>query len=412
MTKIITTALIYFTIAFTSVVAADLDKINKKFYKVETDNYSIATTVSKKFAYRIADHMEEIHKEYRDRLSNIFGEEDVEKFRVVVFDKQSNYLRALGDKVRGTAGIFMSNEQLLAGFVGKRPPSALFKTLYHEGFHQFLFHYIGPNCPIWLNEGLAQYFSEATWTGNGYRVGDIPPHRIYTLKREWENKQWMSLEKLLSLTNSEWMGMVEDQSPRSSLIYNQTWLFVHFLIDGANGKYRDNLEEYLEDIADDEDSYEAFTDHFSANFTALRNTLYKYLNTLEPSPKFMCMKNMGIISRLLKFFIEKGGADIDTLENIEDVHELFVNSGWKMQMKDGTTLTNRKEDAIEALFHCPLDKSDKEKSYKFRVHKDSGLPQITCPQHPGQARIISRFFNNKKTGTLDFTISEQLPTKH
>ena len=79
------------------------------------------------------------------------------------------------------AGVFMPHRRLLAAFVEGVGRDGVRRTLQHEAFHQFAHETFGPNVPVWLDEGLAQVFEEAVWTGNGFVVGQVPPRRVRQL---------------------------------------------------------------------------------------------------------------------------------------------------------------------------------------------------------------------------------------
>ena len=56
-------------------------------------------------------------------------------------------------------------------------------TVQHEGFHQFAHVVIRGDLPIWVNEGLAEYFGEAVFTGDGFVSGVIPPTAMTGIRR-------------------------------------------------------------------------------------------------------------------------------------------------------------------------------------------------------------------------------------
>ena len=42
--------------------------------------------------------------------------------------------------------------------------------------------FIGGDIPIWVNEGLAEFFAQGLYTGDGFVTGVIPPSRLDRLK--------------------------------------------------------------------------------------------------------------------------------------------------------------------------------------------------------------------------------------
>ena len=60
-------------------------------------------------------------------------------------------------------------------FAGEHITAYTWHTVQHEGFHQFAHAVIGGDIPTWLNEGLAEYFGEALFTGGRVRPRRGPP---------------------------------------------------------------------------------------------------------------------------------------------------------------------------------------------------------------------------------------------
>jgi len=71
----------------------------------------------------------------------------------------------------------------------------------HEGFQQFIHAAGGGHIPIWINEGLAEYFGEALFTGDGYVVGLIPPQRLARGKQRIQQGQFKSLRKMMLMSD-------------------------------------------------------------------------------------------------------------------------------------------------------------------------------------------------------------------
>jgi hypothetical protein len=89
--------------------------------------------------------------------------------RVVVFDNVDDFRKYAGGAVPLThAG--------LAGYCHLKTDEAgnqfyelvtyesqnLWRVLAHEGFHQFIGYELGQQIPMWLNEGMAQYFETSS----------------------------------------------------------------------------------------------------------------------------------------------------------------------------------------------------------------------------------------------------------
>ena len=106
------------------------------------------------------------------------------------------------------------------------------EDLRHEATHALLHEGVG-DLPLWLDEGLAEYFE-----GPAGRQGLNPEH-IARLPSDIEKGWKPDLKRLEQLKN------VKDMTPRD---YREAWAWIHFLLDPANEAGRATLIAYLSDI--------------------------------------------------------------------------------------------------------------------------------------------------------------------
>ncbi len=162
-------------------------------------------------------------------------------------------------------------------------------TIAHEGVHQIL-HSIGvqerlAHWPIWISEGLAEYFAPTTtderlrWKG----VGKVNDMRMFELAR------------YLKQPDREHGSMIEHTVSAARLTstgYATAWALTHYLA----ARKKDKFFAYLTDVAkaqplaagvtadvSDEplDNKELFVKHFGANFGVMETDLIRYLQTLQ-----------------------------------------------------------------------------------------------------------------------------------
>src|SRR6267154_384999 len=70
----------------------------------------------------------------------------------------------------------------------------------HEGFHQFVYFVVGGDVPTWVNEGLAEYFGEGIFTGDGMVTGIIPMRRLKRVKAEIAENKFISTKEMMLMT--------------------------------------------------------------------------------------------------------------------------------------------------------------------------------------------------------------------
>ncbi len=104
-------------------------------------------------------------------------------------------------------------------------------TLFHETSHVIL-HQLAPETPIWLHEGLAQYFETLDPDNPDARPGPLPAaaQRI----RQWvDDGTLMTLSDYLNIPETRWRQMAHDQD---AVPYTLAWAIVHFLMSHPTGE--------------------------------------------------------------------------------------------------------------------------------------------------------------------------------
>ena len=103
------------------------------------------------------------------------------------------------------------------------------EDLRHEVTHGYL-HSVVPNLPLWLDEGIAEYFE----TQRGKR-GFNSPH-VYLLSNAFRRGDWTpDLQRLEAIKRPESLTQSD---------YAEAWLWVHFLIE-SDTHSRKFLQDYL-----------------------------------------------------------------------------------------------------------------------------------------------------------------------
>jgi hypothetical protein len=123
--------------------SADIDL--DRMYSLSTEHYNIHTDISPQFTALVGRHMEAIYNQYARQLSN-YGEV-TGKFTVVVFAHQKQYTEYTDGQALGSTGVFFPALQTLAANAQGRTIYEVLHTLYHEGFHQFMWAAVSQDPP-------------------------------------------------------------------------------------------------------------------------------------------------------------------------------------------------------------------------------------------------------------------------
>ena len=124
--------------------------------RYETKYYILYTDIPPQKAQEVALRMSKMAEEYHNRTRDFAGVIST-KFPFYLYRRYDDYVAAGG--LKGTAGLF--NGSALFAVAGERLDDRTWHVIQHEGFHQFAAAVIGGERPMWLNEGLAEYFGEA-----------------------------------------------------------------------------------------------------------------------------------------------------------------------------------------------------------------------------------------------------------
>ena len=195
--------------------------------RYETRYYILFTDVPTEQANEVALRMTKMAEEYHARTRDFAGEIHT-KFPFYLYSHRDDYIANGG--MTGTDGFY--NGTVLSAVAGERLTDRTWHAVQHEGFHQFADAVIGGNRPTWIDEGLAEYFGEALFTGDGFVSGVVPPWRLKRLKEEINSGKLKSCDDLMSLSHADWNANITIPN------YDQAWSMVHFLAHGDNGKYQ------------------------------------------------------------------------------------------------------------------------------------------------------------------------------
>jgi tetratricopeptide (TPR) repeat protein len=223
-------------------------------------------------------------EQYRAAFARVFPREHFEPSApttVVLFRDQKSYapFKPLfdGREAADVAGYFQPGLEvnyitLAADADRARDPSS---TLLHEYVHLLVDNYFR-HAPLWLKEGLAEFYSTARLSPDGRRLalGAPPRQRAQTLRAA------RALMPLAALFNIDAHSPQYFEPGRRSLFYAQSWALVHYL-SGEGGAGRARVTRYLELLAAGEEGGAAFARAFGAGARELEGPLAAYVRGAE-----------------------------------------------------------------------------------------------------------------------------------
>lgn len=204
---------------------------------VTTDFYEIHTDLPTEGVQETVLRTTHMAWEYQSRTAE-FSRKTGKRLPFYLFQNQDDYHRAGG--MVGTGGVFVVRgmDKKLMAFAGPELTDRTWHTVQHEGFHQFADAAIG-DLPTWANEGLAEYFGEGVWTGDGFVFGVITPDRLADVQAGIKGKAFRPLPQMLQVTLQQWNAEMKSEN------YDQAWAMSHFLAHADDGRYTKAFVRFL-----------------------------------------------------------------------------------------------------------------------------------------------------------------------
>jgi hypothetical protein len=220
--------------------------------RTESKNYTIFTDMNDLDTREAALRLTRMFEEYAARTSGFAGKVNG-RFPVYLFRNAGDYYTAGG--MQETAGMFDGQRLLIVASEEVGPTT--WHTLQHEGFHQFANAVINHDLPTWVEEGLAEYFGEGVWTGDGFITGVVPQWRLARVRETLAREEgFRPVADVMGLTLGQWNGAMSVEN------YDQAWTMVHFLVHAQNGRYRKAFAQFINAVGGGQRATKAWNEAF------------------------------------------------------------------------------------------------------------------------------------------------------
>lgn len=210
--------------------------------EVRSPNFTIVCNAGEKQARRTALQFEEIRAVFRQSIT-IAGAHPSPRVTVLAVRDEASMRDLLPEFwVKGHAhpsGIFTGRFNLYYALVeleahGSNP----YETLYHEYYHALTMP-IFPDRPVWLSEGLAEYFGHTELQDKFVALGEADPNLVSLLRA----RSLIPLNVLFEVNRS---SPYYNETNKTSMFYAESWALTHYLMVGDNKAHKPMLEAYVE----------------------------------------------------------------------------------------------------------------------------------------------------------------------
>ncbi|MEM9752318.1 MAG: DUF1570 domain-containing protein [Planctomycetota bacterium] len=357
----------------------------------ESRHYEIRTNLSRDEAVKLGQHMDLVFREYDRVLRALRG--SARGLQPIYLLRTKEQYHALldakyGIDARGSGGMFFwrGNRSGLAVFVEGRNYGDLLSTLQHEGFHQFAWIKMRDNLPLWVNEGLAEYFGDAIVVDGKVRHGIVNARRLARLRDAEEKNILIPFGEVLEIDSDRWMSNMRGGSPRGYLQYDQSWSIVHFLIHDSPKQIRPAFEQYLKLLSTNRNPQQTWNDAFGKDSTpAFERRYSRFLKDLEPDAYSSALIRLRFLASGMETLLED--ADAETPEDLDQLKSALRGRGFGISYRaHGQTTTYHSDD--DAMFEY-RDRRNKPHAFELQAGRDKTMPhEIVANELSPRARIV------------------------
>jgi tetratricopeptide (TPR) repeat protein len=241
--------------------------------EVKSPNFVVISNASVKQARRAAKLLEQ----YRLLIRTVMVDSKVDPaIPLTVFaakdERSFKTLLAEEKQERGAAkrtGWFMSGpERQLVALRIDAPEDETYHVIYHEYFHLITRINYG-NLPLWLSEGLAEFFAYSELSDNLAYLGKVNPQVIESVR----SQPVIPMTTLFSVKQDSPYYRREEETSR---FYRQSWALVHYLMTGDRRAHAKQLMAYIGMIRNGTPEMDAATRAFG-DLKALESALARHI---------------------------------------------------------------------------------------------------------------------------------------
>jgi tetratricopeptide (TPR) repeat protein len=143
-----------------------------------------------------------------------------------------------------------------------------YSTAFHEYVHLHTKDNV-PGAPIWLHEGLAEFYGSLQFSGNDAFLGAPLNGYLYLLRQV----ELLPLKTLFSIgTDSPHYNEMD----KSGIFYGQSWALVHYLMLGGRGG-QDQFKQFLQRVGRGDETAKAIESTYGVTLDTLEEELRSYV---------------------------------------------------------------------------------------------------------------------------------------
>jgi tetratricopeptide (TPR) repeat protein len=238
--------------------AADRDP----WLKITSANFELYTTAGERAGRDLIRHFEQVRSFFLQAFGT--GLPDAKPVRIIAFRNEKEYEPYRPNEF---ATAFFQPGDAHDFIIMSGASSEQYHVAVHE-FAHLMVHQGGASYPPWLNEGLAELFSNLQPLGNKIKVGQDIPGRMITLRTD----KWIPLSTLLQVDRN---SPYYNEKAKAGMFYAESWELVHMLF--LSPEYAPQLKAMSAALKQG-DAAAAFQSTYHKSIADIESDLRRYLS--------------------------------------------------------------------------------------------------------------------------------------
>jgi tetratricopeptide (TPR) repeat protein len=219
-----------------------MDEPSERWVEVRSTHFVVASNASESDARGVAEDFEEIRSLFRTTFPEL--RVDPAQPTMILAARDEATMKTLAPEEWGgeghirPSGLFHSDGE--KDYVVLRldaQGTTAFHTVYHEYTHALL-HLNFSAIPLWLSEGVAEFFGNSTLGAGEARTGTVDKTHLYILSKN----EWLPMETLLDVWES---SPYYNEKNQASVFYAESWAAVHYLLLDPEARRAQLLKKYF-----------------------------------------------------------------------------------------------------------------------------------------------------------------------
>jgi len=232
----------------------------EKWLKVTSPNFELYTTAGEKEARAAILHFEQIQSFFLSSTSKTAPTS--RKVRLIVFRSESEFRPYRPNEVAAAFYASTSSDDYI---VMRDIGLGSYAAAVHEYFHLWVKN---TKLPLWLNEGLAEFYSTVAPTGDRAKIGEFPPGHYEELR----SQKWIDLETLMAAGHD---SPLYNEKQRVGIFYAESWALAHML--NLRDGYRQRFETFAEAMEAGADAKATFLKVYGKTLPEVQKDLQQYI---------------------------------------------------------------------------------------------------------------------------------------